>query len=1447
VACTAMVLLTTITAKAQVSAYTFSQASGTYTPITGGTLVASGTTDDSNFLVALPFTFTYNGTNYNNIRVCSNGWASFTNTAGGNYGPLTVAGNMMSILGRDLQGNTLGNIRAQQVGAEFVIQWADYRRFGAALGTQNFNFQIRLQQTTNVIRFQYGTMTASATNADYDCGLNGATAADFICRTTTTNWTASTAGVTNTANMSLSPSVFPPNGHTYIWTPSSCSAPGGLVAAVTGGGTSANISWNAAAPVPSGGYQFAVQTSPVAPGVGTPFGGLSTSLGGLTANTQYYLFVRSDCGGGLFSGWASLPFFTGYCQPTGTSANSQITNVLMNGVTTLNNASGSNAGYGNFTGVTPTVSQAAGLAVNFTITHTSDPGITIWIDWNNDLVFQIGERVYNSAGFVLNTVSGSFNVPVAQASGNYRMRVVADWNTGSPVQCPVNINGETEDYTFVVTAPPTCGVPTGLSASLNSTTSVNIGWNAPGSGTIVDYEYAVQTSAIPPASGTATSSTSVAGVSVLANTSYYLHVRTNCTSPVSSSGWSTFGPFFTGYCVPVSTFDPVTFGDYIANVTTTNGLVNFNNSTLAGTPFGYQNFSAISCSQIAGGSINFSVSTGGYAHNKRIWVDWDDDLVFEASELMFTSSAAAITHTGSFLVPVAQAVGNYRMRVRSVDGLNPIDPCITYGYTEAEDYTFNVATPPTCYPVTGLTITALGPTNVSFQWSAPVLGNPAVVYEWALTTSATPPAAGTATGTNNVLLTPHTPNAQNYIHVRVDCDPLNLGTDFSSWITLPFFSGYCASTATTFGSTYFTNFSTTGAVTNINNNSTFNGIAPTGYEDFTAVAASEYPGQDFAVQFTLFGGTAGVNIWVDWNNDLDFNDAGEFAVSSAGFIAAGTYNSVINVPLTQAIGSYRVRIRTDWNSGNPTACGNIAQGETEDYTLNVIAIPLCSAVLGSFATTYTTSSDLPLVCTGQTVNFLVAPVAPIAAGITYQLQFSANIGGPYATTVGPQAGADFSVASPATGFYRIQVLCSGSPLGGTTWTPAAVSISNPVITTTTPASRCGTGTLTLAATNAPPLSTITWYTQASGGVAIATGPSFTTPSLTATTTYFVQAENQVPTAQIGNGVTANANNIQTPFTSFWENSRLFILVRKSELQASGLAASDLTTLTFDVSSTGVFGQNNFQIRMAHTTAVNANLGFATPNSGFTTVFAPATVPPPALGLRTFSLIPSAFAWNGVDNLLIEICHESDATNSCPTCYGTNSGVRGSFLTFYSTYGRYQDNAAACGLDAGTVVLSNFRPNMRIGGQIALCNSPRIAVTATVNDAPNISVPSSQLFAPSVGNFNPIPLVASSALPATSVTILPAAAIYLDAATTGSYTAGDNANGVTQFYAPLATTTYTATATGTNGCTATGTYTITVDQSGIPASACAATLVTSYNNLTWFDVNTIGSAGGLGAP
>ncbi len=86
-------------------------------------------------------------------------------------------------------------------------------------------------------------------------------------------------------------------------------------------------------------------------------------------------------------------------------------------------------------------------------------------------------------------------------------------------------------------------------------------------------------------------------------------------------------------------------------------------------------------------------------------------------------------------------------------------------------------------------------------------------------------------------------------------------------------------------------------------------------------------------------------------------------------------------------------------------------------------------------------------------------------------------------------------------YYRLVASCSGN---GDTSSVFALSYNNPMVTSTTPDTTCGTGSVTLQAT-ANAGATLNWYETATGGTAIATGNSFTTPSITTTTKYYVSA------------------------------------------------------------------------------------------------------------------------------------------------------------------------------------------------------------------------------------------------------------------------------------------------------------------------------------------------------
>jgi len=116
-----------------------------------------------------------------------------------------------------------GEIRRLTIGSApnrlHVIQFKNFKRTGTTVYGENFNFQIRLFETSNIIEIVYGSHTGFATPTSGQVGLRGAANSDFNNRTTSTDWSATTAGLTNTASCTMSAVVFPPEGLTFIFTP----------------------------------------------------------------------------------------------------------------------------------------------------------------------------------------------------------------------------------------------------------------------------------------------------------------------------------------------------------------------------------------------------------------------------------------------------------------------------------------------------------------------------------------------------------------------------------------------------------------------------------------------------------------------------------------------------------------------------------------------------------------------------------------------------------------------------------------------------------------------------------------------------------------------------------------------------------------------------------------------------------------------------------------------------------------------------------------------------------------------------------------------------------------------------------------------------------------------------------------------------------------------------
>jgi bacillolysin len=119
---------------------------------------------------------------------------------------------------------------------------------------------------------------------------------------------------------------------------------------------------------------------------------------------------------------------------------------------TINNLSGNNGGYANFT------SQSANLDKKATYTIELTPGFvqgaayfeywTVYIDYNQDGIFEANEIV--GTGHAAIRINKSFTIPSTATLGSTRMRIQMQDGAQETDPCAIYTYGEVEDYTVVI-------------------------------------------------------------------------------------------------------------------------------------------------------------------------------------------------------------------------------------------------------------------------------------------------------------------------------------------------------------------------------------------------------------------------------------------------------------------------------------------------------------------------------------------------------------------------------------------------------------------------------------------------------------------------------------------------------------------------------------------------------------------------------------------------------------------------------------------------------------------------------------------------------------------------------------------------------------------------------------------------------------------------------------
>ncbi len=107
------------------------------------------------------------------------------------------------------------------------------------------------------------------------------------------------------------------------------------------------------------------------------------------------------------------------------------------------------------------------------------------------------------------------------------------------------------------------------------------------------------------------------------------------------------------------------------------------------------------------------------------------------------------------------------------------------------------------------------------------------------------------------------------------------------------------------------------------------------YYDYTSQFSTDMMiGQNYPITVTNGYAYEGddCGAWVDWNQDKDFDDPGEFYDLGTG---TGPYTGNISPPAGAILGMTRMRVRIQYYS-TLSPCGTTMYGEVEDYGINVV-------------------------------------------------------------------------------------------------------------------------------------------------------------------------------------------------------------------------------------------------------------------------------------------------------------------------------------------------------------------------------------------------------------------------------------------------------------------------------------------------------------------------------
>ncbi|WP_053073337.1 GEVED domain-containing protein [Chryseobacterium sp. FH2] len=588
----------------------------------------------------------------------------------------------------------------------------------------------------------------------------------------------------------------------------------------------------------------------------------------------------------------------------------------------------------------------------------------------------------------------------------------------------------------------TSAPPTGIAVSGITQTQATVTWDAVANATyVVQYRPVGSTTwqTVPATTNTVTLNGLSDGIQ------YEVQVANVCSG--TQGNFSASVNFTTPgltYCQMQSS----NFSDeYISNVTVTPVGASVMSNNSAGSTYTDYSTTPSALVNLVIGSANNTVSvskfwTGTvYSEAVGVWIDFNRNGTFEASEQVMTSAASTTTPvTATFAVPAGAYNGpaTTRMRVALQFSSSPV-MCTSYTYGEVEDYAVKLIQPIPCTsnaPL-NLTVTNLTATSAYVMWD-PAAG---ATYVLEYRKVGDPTWQSVPLTTNAYTIQNLTEQTQYEVRVAYVCSGTQ-GTFTNPYqFTTPAVN-YCTVTGTS-SNGHISNVTVTPTNSYVMSNDT----TGNGYTDYSAdptklvtlVRSSTNNSISVSKSWTGTSTSLAVGAWIDFNRNGIF-ETGERVVNTTASTTT-PITATFTVPATSYNGPLTLRMRVIVSSSTVTdPCVNIANGEIEDYAVKIVDLQGC-----------TTAAPSPIV-----VSNVTAATALVSwlnsTGATYALRYKATAS-PTWITVNPATNPYTINNLNAQTQYEVQVatICGGTQ---GPW-------SSSVIFTTPALTYCNSGTATV--------------------------------------------------------------------------------------------------------------------------------------------------------------------------------------------------------------------------------------------------------------------------------------------------------------------------------------------------------------------------------------------------